>query len=198
MSEISKIDIEDIHNIKVNKRINAYNITLFPNGEKAFVWLSSTSSSFHILDIVHSKLIKPSYEGNNIAFVDQDKLIIAINYEDSLSVIDLEKQEVLKKIKLPSNVWRYEEDSIKIIQDKNFALILLQKGALIIFDIKKQKFIGNPIKFINSEKNDIENFEIRIVPEEKKETKEFFNFENFDLNINYEKKIVLKINATLL
>jgi hypothetical protein len=47
-------------------------------------------------------------------------------------------------------------------------------NQLAIFDIKKQELVGKTLKFIDSEENDIENFEIMIVPEEKKKKSKFF------------------------
>jgi hypothetical protein len=130
-----------------------------------------------------------SFEGRYIAFADEGKLSVVID-DEYLSVIDLEKQEVLKKTTLPLRVWGYDGEPIKIIQDKNFALITLEKNQeskFIIFDIKKQKLVGKNLKFIDSKRNKIEKPYIFIVPEEKKEIEEFFNFQNFDLDINYEK-----------
>jgi hypothetical protein len=193
--KIYKLNIEDIKNIKVmGKPIeDVERIEILPNGEQALVDFKRYYSKWclDVFDIVNWKRIKKIYKGDCLrGFAHQGKLGFIEDMKD-LTVVDFEKQEVLKKMKFsgfPSvdytSVEKYEK-MIDGTSDGHFALLKLVGHRLAVFDIKKQKFVGSPIKFINSEEEPLYYFQFIIVPEDKKEREDFFKFENFDLNINF-------------
>jgi hypothetical protein len=191
--EIFKLDISDINNIKVvgDPIKEGDKITIFPNGEKAFIGSSTGSSPLYILDMVHWKysqfmkeLVLSVNDSEFITFLDKEKLAVLTSGQ-CISFIDFEKPEVLKQIKLPLKIFSYDDNPIKVVQDGNFALIAGYYGYCLIsvLDIKKQKLVGKPLQFSNSEGKMVLDFKFMIVPEEKKS--EFLNFQNFDLDINF-------------
>jgi WD40 repeat protein len=188
---IFKLDIKDINNIKiVDKAISTTansNLFVSPNGKQALN-LNYSSGLLNMINITDWELMKNSLqlekEIHSVAFINKGKLALA-GYKN-LNIINVENQEILKKIKLPNNIIISisSDKPIQINSDNNFALIKCDFKLFTVLDIEKQEFIGEPFQFIDSEGNIIKNLKFMTIPQE--EETDFFNFQNYNLILNYK------------
>jgi hypothetical protein len=189
--EIFKLDIEDIHNIKiVGDPLKAEDKEIIPiNRERALIG-GFFSQNLYTLDINSWKFIENPIELQSLpidlTFVGHRKLALTVVWLcNQLNIIDVQNQKILKIIDLPFYFWLcHRKQVIKVTPEGKFALITFEHGIISLFDIEKQELVGGPLKFIDSTGYFMKDLKFMIMPEE--EETDFFNFQNFDLKINYK------------
>jgi hypothetical protein len=180
-SELSKLDIMNIKDIKTvgnTIRVGDRETIVSADGKQLFR-IDYHRASLCIVDIDKWECIEKSLkivEHSDSIFCIDNEFILTSNHFNEGNIVNVKNQEVLEEISLYSSPNANSFDEYIKAQKGKFSLILINKGLeknkMGIFDIKKKKLVGKPIKFLNSKQflypewNAIDRHLIFVVPED--------------------------------